>query len=42
MTNAEKLHKRRLADIGCMVCRRLWGINDGSVYGCTPFHPVVE
>lgn len=31
MTNAEKLHKRRLADIGCMVCRRLWGINDGPV-----------
>jgi len=31
MTNVEKLHKRRLADIGCMVCRRLWGINDGPV-----------
>ena len=31
MTNAEKLHKRRLAEIGCMVCRRLWGINDGPV-----------
>lgn len=31
MTKAEQLHKRRLADIGCMVCRRLWGINDGPV-----------
>lgn len=31
MTKDEKTHKARLADSGCMVCRRLWGINDGPV-----------
>jgi len=30
MTSAEKLHKRRLADIGCMVCRRLYGDHEPS------------
>ena len=31
MTKAEKLHKAALADMGCMVCRRVFGISDGPV-----------
>lgn len=31
MTKAEKEHKRRLVDLGCMCCRRLWGINTPEV-----------
>ena len=31
MTKTEKQHKDKLANIGCMVCRRVWGINDGPV-----------
>lgn len=28
MTKTEKQHKDKLVNIGCMVCRRVWGIND--------------
>ena len=31
MTYAEKTHKRKLAEMGCMVCRRLFGITDSPV-----------
>lgn len=31
MTADEKRHKARLADLGCMVCRRLFGITDSPV-----------
>ena len=31
MSADEKRHKAILADLGCMVCRRLFGIKDGPV-----------
>ena len=31
MSNLEKKHKQTLARLGCMVCRRLYGINHGEV-----------
>ena len=31
MIKSEKEHKSRLATLGCMVCRRLYGINHGEV-----------
>lgn len=31
MTKAEKLHKTALARLGCVVCRRVFGITDGPV-----------
>ncbi len=31
MTKEEKLYKSVLADMGCMVCRNLYGITDGPV-----------
>ena len=31
MSNLEKKHKQTLATLGCMVCRRLYGINHGEV-----------
>ncbi len=31
MTIAEKEHKARLAELGCMACRRLFGITDSPV-----------
>lgn len=31
MTKAEKLYKSILADLGCMACRYLYGIEDGPV-----------
>lgn len=31
MTNAERDHKSQLASLGCMVCRRLFGITDSPV-----------
>lgn len=31
MSKAEKLHKQRLTEIGCIVCRQEYGITDGPV-----------
>jgi hypothetical protein len=31
MTLDEKRHKSALAELGCMLCRRLYGIKDGPV-----------
>jgi hypothetical protein len=31
VTNEEKKHKQTLASLGCMVCRRVYGINHGEV-----------
>ena len=31
MSNQEKQHKQNLAKLGCMVCRRLYGIKSGEV-----------
>ena len=31
MSNLEKKHKQDLARLGCMVCRRLYGITSGEV-----------
>lgn len=31
MTKEEKKHKQILASLGCMVCRRVYGINHGEV-----------
>jgi len=31
LDKAEKKHKQILADLGCMVCRRLYGIKDSPV-----------
>lgn len=31
MTRDEAEHKKRLAGLGCMLCRRLFGITDGPV-----------
>ncbi len=31
MTKEEKKHKQILARLGCMVCRRVYGINHGEV-----------
>ena len=31
MTKEEKKHKQTLARLGCMVCRRVYGINHGEV-----------
>jgi len=31
VTRDEKTHKARLAELGCMLCRRLFGIQDGPV-----------
>lgn len=31
MTKEEKDHKQKLARLGCMVCRRIYGINHGEV-----------
>lgn len=31
MTKDEKDHKSKLARLGCMVCRRIYGINHGEV-----------
>lgn len=31
MSNQEKQHKQNLASLGCMVCRRLYGIKSGEV-----------
>lgn len=31
MSNQEKQHKQNLARLGCMVCRRLYGIKSGEV-----------
>lgn len=31
MTKDEKKHKQTLASLGCMVCRRVYGINHGEV-----------
>lgn len=28
MTKAEQTHKRRVAELGCMVCKRLYGTHD--------------
>lgn len=31
MTRAEKEHKRRLVDLGCICCKKLWSINTPEV-----------
>jgi hypothetical protein len=31
MIKEEKKHKQTLAELGCMMCRRLYGITDGPV-----------
>lgn len=31
MTRAEKEHKRRLVDLGCMACKKLWSITTPEV-----------
>jgi hypothetical protein len=31
MTKEEKKHKQILSELGCMLCRRLYGITDGPV-----------
>lgn len=31
MTRAEKEHKRRLVDLGCICCKKLWAINTPEV-----------